>query len=67
MGAARAALGTDASGRVRGKRIVSVEGNCTGQFASLLREAGALSECELMLRYDGMPFTAEEIVRRAAL
>jgi 2-oxoglutarate ferredoxin oxidoreductase subunit alpha len=54
--AAHAALG--------GRRVVSVEGNCTGQFASLLREQGVLDECDLMLRYDGLPFTAEEIVRR---
>jgi len=42
-----------------------VEGNATGQFASVLREAGALGECELMLRYDGRPFSAEEIAARA--
>jgi 2-oxoglutarate ferredoxin oxidoreductase subunit alpha len=47
------------------KRLISVEGNQTGQFATVLREAGALGECELMTRYDGMPFTGEEIARRA--
>ena len=48
------------------RKVTSVEGNATGQFASLLREVGVLSECELMLRYDGLPFTGEEIARRAA-
>jgi len=46
------------------RRITSVEGNATGQFASLLRERGLIGECDLLLRYDGMPFTAEEIARR---
>lgn len=48
----------------KGKRLISVECNQTGQFATVLREAGALGECELMTRYDGMPFTGEEIARR---
>ena len=48
----------------RAKRIVCIEGNCTGQFAAILREQGILSGCELMTRYDGMPFTGEEIVER---
>ncbi len=48
------------------KRITSVECNQTGQFASLLRMLGAVLECELMTRYDGMPFAAEEIARRIA-
>jgi len=48
----------------RAKRIVSVEGNATGQFAALCRQQGALAECELLLRYDGLPFTADTIVSR---
>ncbi len=47
------------------KRIAVVECNATGQFASLLRERGVLGECELVLKYDGLPFTGEEIARRA--
>jgi 2-oxoglutarate ferredoxin oxidoreductase subunit alpha len=46
------------------KKITSVEGNSTGLFASVLRERGVLEKCELMLRYDGLPFTGEEISRR---
>ena len=57
-----AALGSGSSGE--GPRVTSVEGNATGQLASLLREAGVLSDCDLMLRYDGLPFSAEEIVER---
>jgi len=57
----RSALGAEQVGR----RFISVEGNATGQFASILREIGAVGECELLLRYDGMPFTGEEIAERA--
>jgi len=56
-GAVRETLG-------EGRRVTVVEGNATGQFASVLREMGALGECELMLRYDGRPFTGEGIARR---
>lgn len=48
----------------RHKRIVVVEGNHTGQFASSLRERGLLASCESLLRYDGLPFDAEFIVER---
>ncbi len=47
-----------------GRSVVSVECNQTGQFAAVLREVGAVGECELMTKYDGMPFTGEEIARR---
>lgn len=57
--AARSALAAE---NVR--RVTVVEGNATGQFASLLRERGLLGECGRMLRYDGLPFTGEEIARR---
>jgi 2-oxoglutarate ferredoxin oxidoreductase subunit alpha len=43
-------------------RIVVVEGNYTGQFMSLLKEHGLSGECELLSRYDGLPFTAEYII-----
>ena len=46
------------------KRITCVEGNATGQFASMLREAGVLDDCGLILRYDGLPFAGEEIAAR---
>ena len=45
-------------------RTCCVEGNQTGQFAALLRETGLLAQAENMLRYDGMPFTGAEIVKR---
>ena len=48
------------------KRVITVEGNATGQFASILRASGALDEHESILRYDGMPFTGEGIAARVA-
>jgi len=48
------------------RRVICIEGNARGQFASVLRESGALSACELLTRYDGMPFTGQEIVRRVS-
>ena len=47
----------------RPKRIIAVEGNCTGQFAALLRQVGAIGDCRTILRYDGLPFTGEQIAR----
>jgi 2-oxoglutarate ferredoxin oxidoreductase subunit alpha len=46
------------------ERVISVEGNAWGQFACVLREQGLIGEVELLTRYDGLPFTAEEIVAR---
>jgi len=46
------------------KKIFCVEGNATGQFASLLRTVGAVAECESVLKYDGLPFTGRELAER---
>ena len=58
----RAEAVKDAIGSPR--RIISVEANCTGQFATLLRSVGVLGECELLTNYTGLPFTGEEIAER---
>ncbi|MHB9139602.1 MAG: 2-oxoacid:acceptor oxidoreductase subunit alpha, partial [Victivallaceae bacterium] len=44
------------------RRIIVVEGNYTGQFASVLKEQGIIRDCEHILRFDGLPFTAEYIL-----
>ena len=44
------------------RKRYSVEGNATGQFAAMLREARALDDCDNILRYDGLAFTAEYII-----
>ncbi|MGC9454286.1 MAG: 2-oxoacid:acceptor oxidoreductase subunit alpha [Phycisphaerae bacterium] len=46
------------------RRVVCVEGNATGQLSAWLRENGLCGECEKILRYDGLAFTAEYIVER---
>lgn len=43
-------------------RLIVVEGNYTGQFLSLLKEHGIAGECDLITRYDGLPFTPEFII-----
>ena len=50
----------------RRERVVCVEGNATGQLATLLRAEGVLGDVERLLRYDGMPFTAEYIMDKLA-
>jgi 2-oxoglutarate ferredoxin oxidoreductase subunit alpha len=49
---------------LRGRKVTAVEGNGSAQFAGLLKAAGALGTYRSLLRYDGMPFTGEEIARR---
>ncbi len=46
------------------ERVVFVEGNAWGQLATVLRELCVVGEVEMMTRYDGLPFTAKEIVAR---
>ncbi|MFP3937697.1 MAG: 2-oxoacid:acceptor oxidoreductase subunit alpha, partial [Phycisphaerae bacterium] len=41
------------------KRVICVEGNATGQLSAWLCENGLCPECEKILRYDGLAFTAE--------
>jgi len=60
----RQALGSSGPSANRSARTICVENNATGQFASLLRERGILATCDLFLKYDGMPFTGEEIMGR---
>ncbi len=56
-----AALAGAGGGR---EKITFVEGNATGQFATVLRSAGVPVEAGLLLKYDGMPLTGEEIAGR---
>lgn len=45
-------------------RVVCVEGNSTGQFADLLLRESDFRCHERLLRYDGLPFTANYILDR---
>jgi 2-oxoglutarate ferredoxin oxidoreductase subunit alpha len=47
----------------KAKRILVVEGNASGQFAELLRREAGASIDGRILKYDGSPFSVEELVR----
>lgn len=48
----------------RAGQLVVVEGNATGQFADLLQQATGCHIDHRILKYNGLPFTVEELVRR---
>ncbi|MFO8014972.1 MAG: 2-oxoacid:acceptor oxidoreductase subunit alpha, partial [Phycisphaerae bacterium] len=58
------AIGLDGTDAKASKTITVVEGNQTGQFRTVLAEAGVPLEAESLTRYDGLPFTAADIVER---
>ncbi len=45
-------------------RTVCIEGNSTGQFAALIRRETGFGFDQRILRYDGLPFTADFILKR---
>ena len=46
------------------QRVICVEGNATGQMARLIRQETGFHIEERVLRYDGLPFTPEYILRQ---
>ncbi len=48
----------------RGKKIVVIENNATGQFADLLEKELKVKVSQRILKYIGEPFSAEEIIRK---
>ncbi len=46
----------------RGRRVVTVENNATGQFADLLEKELKVKTDQRILKYIGEPFSAEEII-----
>lgn len=44
-------------------RVISIEGNVTGQLARLIRRETGFEIREKVLRYDGLPLTPESILR----
>ena len=60
----RRAVGLEGDDARPPDRIVCVEGNQGCQFQTVLREAGVGVEAEPLVRYDGLPFTGEEIAER---
>jgi 2-oxoglutarate ferredoxin oxidoreductase subunit alpha len=48
----------------KAQRVISVEGNAIGQMARLIRRETGFQIKERILRYDGLPFTPEYILRQ---
>jgi 2-oxoglutarate ferredoxin oxidoreductase subunit alpha len=46
---------------LQGKKVVVMENNATGQFATLLRDEYSLEGVENILQYDGSPFALEDV------
>jgi 2-oxoglutarate/2-oxoacid ferredoxin oxidoreductase subunit alpha len=49
---------------MKGQRNIVIEGNATGQLAMLIRRETGLEADASILKYDGRPFSPEEIVGR---
>lgn len=45
-------------------KVVSVESNATGQFAKLIRRETGFQVHDRVLRYDGLPLTAADVIRQ---
>jgi 2-oxoglutarate ferredoxin oxidoreductase subunit alpha len=48
----------------RAGRIILIENNATGQFGKLIRQETGICYDERILKYDGMPFSVEELVKK---
>jgi 2-oxoglutarate ferredoxin oxidoreductase subunit alpha len=44
--------------------VIAVEGNATGQLARLIRRESGFAVNQTILRYDGLPITANYILDR---
>jgi 2-oxoglutarate ferredoxin oxidoreductase subunit alpha len=47
----------------KARAVVSIEGNAFGQLARLIRRETGFHIRQKVLRYDGLPFTPEYILR----
>ena len=47
----------------KAKKVICLEGNATGQFAKLLKLQRDIKVDKKILKYNGMQFSVEEIVR----
>ena len=61
--AVRRAIGIQGDEAQAPDRLTVVEGNQTGQFRTVLAEAGVAREAQSLTRYDGLPFTADIVER----
>jgi 2-oxoglutarate ferredoxin oxidoreductase subunit alpha len=47
---------------LKGKHLIAIEANFTGQLASIIREKTGVVVEDKFLKYDGRPFFVEEIL-----
>ena len=57
-------LAPDAKKWLQDKKVIVLENNATGQFATLLRDQYDLESTESILQYNGSPFSVEETISR---
>ena len=50
----------------RARKLILVEGNATGQFGDLLRRETGIDFAAKILKYNGLPFSVEELSERLA-
>jgi 2-oxoglutarate ferredoxin oxidoreductase subunit alpha len=50
----------------RARKLILVEGNATGQFGDLLRRETGIDFAVKILKYNGLPFSVEELSERLA-
>ncbi len=50
----------------RARKLILVEGNATGQFGDVLRTETGIAIDEKILKYNGLPFSVEELAERLA-
>jgi 2-oxoglutarate ferredoxin oxidoreductase subunit alpha len=50
----------------RARKLILVEGNATGQFGDVLRKETGIAIDEKILKYNGLPFSVEELAERLA-
>ena len=48
----------------KARRIIDVEQNATAQLDSLIREEALMKSTHKILKYDGRPFSGEEVYKR---
>lgn len=48
----------------KAEKVIAIEGNQTGQFADLLHKETGVAIKQRILKYNGMPFSVEELVER---
>ena len=48
----------------KGRRLILIENNATSQFGRILTMETGIGGFETILKYSGLPFTVEELMKR---